>query len=108
MFEVNPENIPNVRYDERGRNILYVEILRAIYGCIESVIQWYRLFTTTQQTEGFVLNPYDMCIANKNINGRQCRIAWYVDDCMCTYHLEEVLDNIANMLQKHFNENEDD
>ena len=29
---------------------------------------------------GFKLNPYDRCVANKEINGKQCTIIWYVDD----------------------------
>jgi len=29
---------------------------------------------------GFTINPYDQCIANKTINGRQCNIIWHVDD----------------------------
>ena len=29
---------------------------------------------------GFKLNPYDACVANKTINGKQCTIVWYVDD----------------------------
>ena len=29
---------------------------------------------------GFELNPYDMCVANAMINGKQCTIVWYVDD----------------------------
>ena len=33
MCEVNPEYIPYVRY-ENDKNLLYVNILRAIYGCI--------------------------------------------------------------------------
>ena len=35
MCEVKPEYIPYLRY-ESGKNVLYVNILRAIYGCIES------------------------------------------------------------------------
>jgi hypothetical protein len=29
---------------------------------------------------GFVINPYDMCVANKMINGKQCTVVWHVDD----------------------------
>ena len=29
---------------------------------------------------GFCFEPYDACFANKVINGKQCTIAWYVDD----------------------------
>jgi hypothetical protein len=29
---------------------------------------------------GFEINPYDFCVANKVIDGKQCPIAWHVDD----------------------------
>ena len=29
---------------------------------------------------GFELNPYNLCVANKTVNGKQCTVVWYVDD----------------------------
>ena len=39
MVDVNPEHKKNVIY-ENGTNVLYLEILQAIYGCIESSLGW--------------------------------------------------------------------
>ena len=44
MCEVHPEYIPCVRY-ENGKRVLYVNILRAIYGWIESALLWYKNYT---------------------------------------------------------------
>jgi hypothetical protein len=33
----------------------------------------------TLQGMGFELNPYDTCVGNKMIDGKQCIIVWYVD-----------------------------
>ena len=42
---------------------------------------WYTLYTEVLHKEGFKINPYDRCIANKIINGtKQCTISWYIDD----------------------------
>ena len=38
MCEVNPEHAKNVIY-ENGRKILHMEVLQAIYGCIESSLR---------------------------------------------------------------------
>ena len=59
---------------------MYVNILRAIYGCIESEILWYKLYSETLEGTVFVINPYDRCVANKMINGKQCTVVWYIDD----------------------------
>jgi len=29
---------------------------------------------------GLNLNPYDPCVANSQVKGKQCTVAWYVDD----------------------------
>jgi hypothetical protein len=65
---------------ENGKKVLYLQLLKALYGCIKSALLWYELFTGTLQGMGFELNPYDTCVANKMIGGKQCTIAWYVDD----------------------------
>ena len=44
MCEFNPEYIPYVRY-YNGRKLLYVNIIRAIYGCIDSALLWYKLYS---------------------------------------------------------------
>ena len=56
MCDINSERLPNVTY-ERGRKVLYMEILQAIYGYIESVFSWYKPYSETLQKEGFVINP---------------------------------------------------
>ena len=42
MSEVNPKYVPYVR-NENVKKVLYVNILRAIYGCIDSAVLWYKL-----------------------------------------------------------------
>jgi uncharacterized membrane-anchored protein len=65
--------------EERGRKVLYLRLLKALYGCVKSALLWNKLFSTTLKDLGFELNPYDTCVANKIINGSQCTIVWYVD-----------------------------
>jgi len=70
---------------------LYMRVIRAIYGCIESALAWYTLFTETLERMGFNINPYDRCIANKIINGHQCTISWHVDDCLASHKEKKYL-----------------
>ena len=79
MSEVNPEYITYVRYDH-GKKLLYVTILRAIYGCIDSALLWYKFYSEMLEGMGFVINPYDLCVASKMINVKQCTIVWYFDE----------------------------
>ena len=66
---------------EGKHKVLYVQLLKALYGCVKSALLWYRLYTAEVLSNmGFALNLYDLCMANKEINGSQFIVAFYVDD----------------------------
>jgi hypothetical protein len=52
---------------ENGVKVLYVRLIKALYGCVQSALLWYKLFSNTLKEMGFVINPYDPCIANCTI-----------------------------------------
>ena len=68
MFQVNPEYKQHVRY-ENGKKVLYLLVLRTIYGFIESALLWYNIFSTILEGIGFEINPYDRCVSNQIIEG---------------------------------------
>jgi hypothetical protein len=53
---------------------------------------------------GFVINPYDRCVANAMIDGKQCTILWYVDDNKLSYMSEGVLTDVIEKIKVHFGE----
>ena len=81
-----------------------MKICKAIYGCIESALIWYELYVRVLKDMGFKLNPYDRCVANKMINGKQCTIVWYVDDNKISHVDGEVIENILNKMTEHLGE----
>ena len=101
MCSINPEYSVHVRTEGR-RKVLYLRIRKAIHGIIEYDLLWYDLFVSFLRDMGFVLNPYDMCVANKTINGKKCTVAWYVDDNKISHVKQEVVDNIVSKIGKHF------
>ena len=40
---------------------------------------------------GFKVNPHDPCVANKDINGEQLTVVWYVDDLKVLHKDENVI-----------------
>ena len=104
MCEVNPEYKKYVITDRNGKRILYVKVLRAIYGCIESALLWYELYVKILKGMGFKLNEYDRCVANKMIDGKQCTIAWYVDDNKLSHEDPQVVTDVLNAVKEHFGE----
>jgi hypothetical protein len=51
---------------------------------------------------GFELNPYNWCVANKMINGKQCTILWHVDDLKISHVDPEVVEVILRLLNKRY------
>ena len=87
---------------EKGQRVLYLQLLKALYGCVKAALIWYTLFATVLKGMGFVLNPYDKCVANKQIENSQCTIVWYVDDNKISHINPSVVTEILNKLEKRF------
>jgi Reverse transcriptase (RNA-dependent DNA polymerase) len=87
---------------ENGKRVLYLHLLKALYGCVKSALLWYELFTSTLQEMGFKLNPYDPCVANKMINGKQCTIGLYVDDNKISHVDSDVVTSIIKKIEEKF------
>jgi predicted secreted hydrolase len=73
---------------ENGEKVLYLKLLKALYGCVQSALLWYELFSSTLQGMDFTLNPYDTCVTNKDISGKQFTIVWHVDDTKISQHTD--------------------
>jgi hypothetical protein len=101
MCMVNTKYKPFV-ITENGKKVLYLQILKALYGCVRSALLWYELFSGTLKEMGFELNPYDPCVANKLINGKQCTIAWYVDDNKILHVDPSVVTDVIAKIEERF------
>ena len=49
-----------------------------------------------------MLNPYDLCVANSTIEGKQCTICWYVDDNKISHVHPKVVDRIISLIEDKF------
>ena len=102
LCKLNPSHKQNVVV-ENGVEVLYVRLVKALYGCANSALLLYELFTGTLKMMGFVLNPYDSCIANCMIDGAQCTTCWYVEDTKISHVLDrKVVTKIIGKLEEHF------
>ena len=101
MVDVNPEFKEDVRF-ENGKKVLYVQILKALYGMIESALLWYELYSTVLKEEGFEINKIDKCIAQKYIDSKPCTIGWYVDDNIVGHMDTEVITELLSRIEAKF------
>ena len=81
LVAVSPEIYNKyVTINNKGETILYVRLLNALYGLLKAALLYYRKFVADIKSIGFELNPYDRCVANKMVNGKQLTLVWHVDD----------------------------
>ena len=60
--------------------VLYIMLNAGLYGTLQGALLWFKLLTSKLIDAGFKLNPCNLCVANKMINGKQCTIAFHVND----------------------------
>ena len=66
-------------YSKRKTDALFTT-KKTLYGTLLAALLFWRLLSDTLQEWGFKINQYDQCLANKNIEGKQCTILWHVHD----------------------------
>ena len=64
---------PFVSY-ETGKPVLYVRPQKAIYGCLKSALLFYENLVGDLEAYGFKVNPYNPCVSNKMIGGKQLTV----------------------------------
>ena len=99
MCDVDPIQKDYGVYEGKTK-VMYMQLNKALYGCMKSAIIWYDTFCGTLKDLGFKLNSYDPCVANKMVNGRQCTIVWYVDDNKISHVDSKVVDCLIAELEK--------
>lgn len=100
LCQVDPKYKDFISF-EKGKKVLYLQLLKALYGTLKAALLWYELYVTKLKGLGFTLNPYDRCVANKVINGKQCTVAWHVDDNVATHVDQRVLEKLSDDIRKH-------
>jgi hypothetical protein len=65
-----------------------------------SSVLYYKKFRTDIESIGFEVNPYDICVANRTINGKQHTVTWHVDDLKSSHMNPRVNDNFQTWCEK--------
>ena len=85
--------------DRNGNIILYVRLIKALYGIMQASLLYYTKTIENLQDKGFVLNPYYPCVANKTIKGKQCTIIFHVDDMKISHPDPMIVTRIIDWLK---------
>ena len=102
LVTTSPQLYRKYVIDENGKSVLYVELLKALYGTLKASLLFYKKLSSKLKEKGFQLNPYDACVANKEVNGKQFTIAWHVDDLKLSHEDEDQVTNMIEWFKKEF------
>ncbi len=64
--------------NSKGVNSLLVECYNAIYGTMVAGLLYYPKFSSSLKNRGFTVNPYNPCVWNRVIIGKQMTTCFHV------------------------------
>ena len=90
MVKINPLLYRKyVTFLAKGIPMLYVHLNNALHGMLRAALLFYKRLRSDLKGMGFEVNPYDPCVANKMVNGKQMTSCCHVDDLRVS-HMEEL------------------
>ena len=90
-----------MRY-EHGQKFLYLIVLIATHGCIESALLWYKFYVKFLMDMCFMVNPYYIFVSNQTIIGNQCTIVWYINDNKISHVYKNIVTQVLSELKDNF------
>jgi hypothetical protein len=85
---------------ERGQPVLYVQLQKALYGTLTAAMLFWKDLSAHLSDEGFVANPYDCCVMNRTVGGKQQTVLWHVDDLKISHVDGAVNEQLLNKLNE--------
>ena len=102
LVRVDPDLYEKYIVYENGKPVLYVVLKKALYGTLRAALLFWRRLSSQLTEWGFKANPYDSCVVNKTINGKQCTKLWHVDDLKISHVDPEVVTGVIDMVEAEF------
>jgi hypothetical protein len=102
LVRMDPKLYQKYVRDENGKAVLYVELLKALYGTLRASLLFWKLLSSKLILRWFKINPYDWCVANKIIDGKQCTVLWHVNDLNISHVNDEVNTDIIKKFNDEF------
>jgi Reverse transcriptase (RNA-dependent DNA polymerase) len=107
LISLDPELYTSHVVMENEKKVLYVQLIKALYGTLQAALLFYKRLRKDLEAIGFKVNPYDPCVANRKINGTQHTVTWHVDDLKSSHKQAKVNDQFLSWLQKTYGQIKD-
>ena len=102
LLRTDPLYEPCVHINKAGKKMLYVRLIKAMYGCLKAARLFYDNLAAQLKNMEFTINMYDLCVANKMIDGKQYTVTWHVDDLKISHVDTKVIDKVVQKLETRY------
>jgi hypothetical protein len=77
---------------------MHVKLKKALCGTLQATMSFWKDLLAKLVSWGYKINPYDWCVANKMVNGKQCAVPWHVDDLKIPHVDPAVFESLLDLL----------
>jgi hypothetical protein len=84
---------PYVSTNKAGQKVLLVQCLNAVYGTMVAALLYYKKFVKSLTKQGYKINPYNGCMANKVVKRKQVKICLHIDDRKISHESSALIDD---------------
>jgi hypothetical protein len=103
LVEIAPDMYKSyVSRDKKGMKQLLGQCQNTLYDTMVASLLYYHKFVKSLTDIGFIINPYDPCVANNIIEGKQMTICFHVDDCKLSHRKKKVMDTMIEYLHQEY------
>jgi len=102
LTELDPGRYRKYIENKNGKSTMYVRLRKALYGTLQAALLFWQDLTKTLVEWGFTVNPYDRCVANKVVDGKQCTVLWHVDDLKISHVDKKVVNSVIDYLASRY------
>jgi len=102
LVAVDPKLYASYVVTIRGKKVIYLQLEKALYGTVTASMLFWKDLSGHLLGDGFVANPYDSCVMNKEINGKQCTVLWHVDDLKISHVDGTVVEGVYDSLNQRY------
>jgi hypothetical protein len=79
LTKLDPKMYDEYLYNNNGKPTMYMKLKKALYGTLQAAMLFWKDLAKTLMDWGFIVNPYDRCVANKMIDGKQGTVLVHVE-----------------------------
>ncbi len=72
---------------------------KVLYGMWKSTLWFYKKLRANLEAKGFIVNNYDLFVANKIINSTQMTVTWHMDDLKVCHKDQRAINDFATWLK---------